>query len=102
MATVSLLQKCVRETTSCMTRFINAFDDARGRRRDDAEGRGRTARLWRRAADDCTTVTDGALPPLVEALRATIMRPTSLNALTQLIHAASDAVRVGLLQIFLV
>ena len=77
-----------------MTRFINAFDDARGRRCDDDEGRARTDRLWRRAAEDCTAVSDRALPRLVEAIRATITRPNSGNAVMQLINAASDAVKV--------
>jgi len=94
MATVRFRQRCVRELTSCVTRFINAFDDTRGRRYDDGEGRGRTAKLWRRAADNCTAVADRALPRLVEAIRATITRPTSDTALMQLINAASDAVRV--------
>ena len=89
----------MRETTSSITRFINAFDGTRARRRRlhyerDGDGRGRTARLWRRAADDCTAVADDALPPLVEAIRATIIRPNSANAVMQLINAASDAVRV--------
>jgi len=85
-----------------VTRFINAFDDARSRRRhrrrhdaaDDDGRRDRAARLWRRAADDCTAVADGGLPPLVEALRATVTRPNSVSAHRQLINAASDAVRV--------
>jgi len=94
-----VVQRCVRETTSSLTRFINAFDDARGRRRDvdTAQRRQRarrSTRLWRRAADDCTAVADRALPPLVEALRAIVTRPTSLSAHLQLINAASDAVKV--------
>ena len=94
MATVTRVQRCVRETTSCMTHFINAFDDARSRRHDDDHRRRRAARLWRRAAEDCTAMADLALPPLVEAIRATVMRPTSVTAHMQLINAASDAVRV--------
>ena len=88
------LQRCVRETASSVTRFINAFDEARGRLPDDHVSRRRTAKLWRRAADDCTMMADRALPPLIEAIRATITRPTSINALIQLINTASDAVRV--------
>ena len=98
MSAVSCLQKCVRDTTACVTRFINAFDDARGRRYDDtkvAERHDRAMRLWRRAGDDCTTVADRALPPLIEAVRATIVRPTSVNAVFELINAASEAVRVN-------
>jgi len=88
------LQRCVRETASSVTRFINAFDDVHGRRSDDDASRQLTAKLWHRASDDCTVMADRALPPLIEAIRATITRPTSVNALIQLINTASDAVRV--------
>lgn len=75
---------------SCLTRIINAIQDAalvhlQPLRADDV-----TQRLSR----GCDVVCDGVLPGLVQAVRQTVMRPHSRVVQTVLVATALNAVEV--------